>query len=122
VRVQYLADCDWICDVPARSFQPPPKVDSAVVRLTPRPIKMPAQDPRQLETLLKLGFATRRKMLRNNLQSLMEREQMAELLESLGLNPQARAEDLGLADWVALSNQMVSQSIQPLPSANQIGL
>jgi 16S rRNA (adenine1518-N6/adenine1519-N6)-dimethyltransferase len=116
VRVQYLADCDWICDVPARSFQPPPKVDSAVVRLVPRPIETPAQDPHQLETLIKLGFATRRKMLRNNLQSMMEREQMSELLESLGLNPQVRAEDLGLTDWVALSNQIVPVT------ANQIGL
>ncbi|MBW4465451.1 MAG: 16S rRNA (adenine(1518)-N(6)/adenine(1519)-N(6))-dimethyltransferase RsmA [Pegethrix bostrychoides GSE-TBD4-15B] len=116
VRVQYLADCDWICDVPARAFQPPPKVDSAVVRLRPRPIPTPADDPHQLETLIKLGFATRRKMLRNNLQSVMEREPMAELLESLGLNPQARAEDLGLRDWVRLSNQ-----IQP-GTAHQIGL
>ena len=117
VRVQYLADCDWICDVPARSFQPPPKVDSAVVRLRPRPIEQPAKDPRQLELLIKLGFATRRKMLRNNLQSVIERERLAELLESLGLNPQARAEDLGLADWVALSNQ-----IEPVSTVTQIVL
>ncbi|MBE9152537.1 16S rRNA (adenine(1518)-N(6)/adenine(1519)-N(6))-dimethyltransferase RsmA, partial [Coleofasciculus sp. LEGE 07092] len=38
VRVQYLADCQLICDVPAKAFSPPPKVDSAVVRLQPRPI------------------------------------------------------------------------------------
>jgi 16S rRNA (adenine1518-N6/adenine1519-N6)-dimethyltransferase len=106
VRVQYLAQCRWICDVPASAFKPPPKVDSAVIRLEPRPIEIPASDPQQLDTLVKLGFATRRKMLRNNLQSLIDRERLSQILENLNLNPQVRAEDLNLADWVALSNQL----------------
>jgi 16S rRNA (adenine1518-N6/adenine1519-N6)-dimethyltransferase len=67
VRVQYLATCEWICHVPAKAFYPPPKVDSAVVRLKPRPIATPAVNPRKLDMLVKLGFATKRKMLRNNL-------------------------------------------------------
>lgn len=71
VRVQYLADCEYICDVPAKAFYPPPKVDSAVIRLRPRPIEHPASNPAYLETLLKLGFASKRKMLRNNLQSVV---------------------------------------------------
>ncbi|MBD3882440.1 16S rRNA (adenine(1518)-N(6)/adenine(1519)-N(6))-dimethyltransferase RsmA [Phormidium tenue FACHB-886] len=108
VRVQYLADCQWICTVPAKAFQPPPKVDSAVVRLQPRSFQPAVQNPRHLETIVKLGFATKRKMLRNNLQSLVERDQLIPLLESLHLNPQARAEDLSVADWVALSNQIAS--------------
>ncbi|HEY9699200.1 MAG TPA: 16S rRNA (adenine(1518)-N(6)/adenine(1519)-N(6))-dimethyltransferase RsmA [Trichocoleus sp.] len=106
VRVQYLADCTWICDVPARSFEPPPKVDSAVIRLTPRPIQPTAQDPRHLDTLVKLGFATRRKMLRNNLQSVIERDRLSEILEGFQLSPQSRAEDLSLMDWIALSNKL----------------
>lgn len=106
VRVQYLAQCRWICDVPARAFKPPPKVDSAVIRLEPRSIQTPASDPQQLDMLVKLGFATRRKMLRNNLQSLIDRERLSQILENLNLNPQVRAEDLNLADWVALSNQI----------------
>ncbi|MFM7424106.1 MAG: 16S rRNA (adenine(1518)-N(6)/adenine(1519)-N(6))-dimethyltransferase RsmA [Elainella sp.] len=106
VRLQYLASCDWICDVPARAFQPPPKVNSAVIRLRPRPFEPAATDLQRLDTLVRLGFATRRKMLRNNLQSVVDREQLSDLLASLGLSPQARAEDLGVADWVALSNQL----------------
>jgi 16S rRNA (adenine1518-N6/adenine1519-N6)-dimethyltransferase len=106
VRVQYLASCEWICAVPAKAFQPPPKVDSAVIRLEPRTFQPAADNPRQLETLVKLGFATKRKMLRNNLQSLMERDRLIALLESLNLNPQARAEDLSVAEWVALSNRI----------------
>jgi len=106
VRVQYLADCEWICGVPARAFQPPPKVDSAVVRLTPRPTEPPANDPKRLDALVKMGFATKRKMLRNNLTSVIERDRLAQLLEELSLNSQVRAEDLSVANWVALSNRL----------------
>lgn len=106
VRVQYLAACRWICEVPAKAFQPPPKVDSAVVRLEPRQFELTATNPRQLETLVKLGFATRRKMLRNNLQSLVDRDRLTELLTAMNLNPQVRAEDLSVRDWVTLSNTL----------------
>lgn len=109
VRVQYLANCQWVCEVPARAFQPPPKVDSAVVRLQPRLFTPSANNPRQLDTLVKLGFATRRKMLRNNLQSLIDRDRLSQLLENLHLNPQARAEDLSVTDWVKLSNLITEQ-------------
>ncbi|CDM93443.1 16S rRNA (adenine(1518)-N(6)/adenine(1519)-N(6))-dimethyltransferase RsmA [Limnospira fusiformis KN01] len=108
VRVQYLAECDWICHVPATAFYPPPKVDSAVVRLRPRPIASPAQNPQLLETLVKLGFSTRRKMLRNNLKSQVEPQTLNQLLETLDINPQVRAEDLSLQQWVQLSNLLLA--------------
>lgn len=104
VRVQYLADCDWITTVPAKAFSPPPKVDSAVVRLRPRPFSLAATHPRHLETLVKIGFATKRKMLRNNLKSLIEGDRLLPLLEQLEIHPQARAEDVSLEQWVRLSN------------------
>lgn len=109
VRVQYLAQCELICDVPAKAFYPPPKVNSAVVRLHPQAIATPAQNPKYLERLVKLGFAKRRKMLRNNLTGEIDRDRLALLLENLKINPQARAEDLSLGDWVALSNTLMSQ-------------
>lgn len=109
IRVQYLADCELICEVPARSFYPPPKVDSVVIRLRPRIIDNPADNPRQLETLIKLGFASRRKMLRNNLKSIIELDRLNQLLEKLGFNPQCRAEDLRLEDWILLSNSIELQ-------------
>lgn len=106
VRVQYLAECELVCPVPAQCFSPPPKVDSAVVRLRPRQILPPATNPQKLETLVKLGFATKRKMLRNNLISVVEREELTQLLEQLEINPQARAEDLSVAQWVTLSDRL----------------
>jgi 16S rRNA (adenine1518-N6/adenine1519-N6)-dimethyltransferase len=106
IRVQYLASCELICDVPARSFYPQPKVDSVVVRLRPRTLEHPANNPRQLETLIKLGFASRRKMLRNNLQGSIKIAELTPILEELNFNPQCRAEDLSLEEWILLSNKI----------------
>lgn len=114
VRVQYLAACDFICDVPAKAFEPPPKVDSAVVRLRPRPLEIAATDPQALARFVAMGFATKRKMLRNNLKSVIDRDQLTQLLEQLNVNPQARAEDLSVAEWVALSNLLTSACV-PTP-------
>ncbi len=106
VRVQYLAECEFISDVPAKAFSPPPKVDSAVVRLRPRRLESVATDPKQLAQLVTLGFANKRKMLRNNLKSVTDRDRLTHFLEQLDVNPQARAEDLSLEQWVALSNSL----------------
>ncbi len=111
IRVQYLADAEFICDVVAKAFSPPPKVDSAIIRLKPRAIEHPAKDPKKLETLIKLGFSSRRKMLRNNLKSAIEIEPLNALLETLNINPQARAEDLSLKEWIELSNAFNSDKL-----------
>ncbi|MDJ1177416.1 16S rRNA (adenine(1518)-N(6)/adenine(1519)-N(6))-dimethyltransferase RsmA [Roseofilum sp. BLCC_M91] len=106
VRVQYLADCELICPVPAKAFYPPPKVESAVIRLTPRSLEQPALNPRHLEQIVTLGFSSKRKMLRNNLKSMIESDRLTPILEQLNINPQARAEDLSLENWVQLSNTL----------------
>jgi 16S rRNA (adenine1518-N6/adenine1519-N6)-dimethyltransferase len=104
IRVQYLAHCELVCPVLARDFSPPPKVDSAVVRLTPRKLDIAATSPKLLDNLVRLGFGTRRKMLRNNLQSAIDREELIPLLEKLDLSSEVRAEDLSLDQWIQLSN------------------
>ncbi|WP_019507940.1 16S rRNA (adenine(1518)-N(6)/adenine(1519)-N(6))-dimethyltransferase RsmA [Pleurocapsa sp. PCC 7319] len=106
IRVQYLASCEIICNVPAKAFYPRPKVDSVVVRLHPKIIANPADNPRQLETLIKLGFASRRKMLRNNLKSVVDPQNSTQILKQLNFNPQCRAEDLSLENWISLSNSL----------------
>ena len=106
IRVQYLASCELVCDVLARSFYPPPKVDSVVIKLRPRTVEHPANNPRQLETLIKLGFASRRKMLRNNLKSVIKLDNLNQILAELNFNPQCRAEDLSLENWILLSNNV----------------
>jgi 16S rRNA (adenine1518-N6/adenine1519-N6)-dimethyltransferase len=108
VKIQYLADCQFICDVPAAAFYPPPKVNSAVIRIIPRPPITPASDPKYLDRLLTMGFATKRKMLRNNLISEIDRDHLVQILESMGINGQVRAEDLAVAQWVALSEAVLA--------------
>jgi len=107
VRVQYLAECEFICDVPAKAFSPPPNVDSAVVRLRPRLLETQANDAKYLETIVKVGFSSKRKMLKNNLKSIVESDRLCLLLEQLKVNPQSRAEDLSVQQWVALSNILI---------------
>ncbi len=106
VRIQFLARVDWIADVPRQAFSPPPKVESAVVRLTPYALEDPGCNPRLLDQLVRSGFANRRKMLRNNLKGLIAAEQLSPLLTHLDLPATARAEALSLAQWIDLCNQL----------------
>ncbi len=113
VKVQYLADCEIFCDVPAKEFYPRPKVDSVVVKITPKKIDNPADNPKFLDSLIKLGFASRRKMLKNNLKSIIEPKKLTDLLTKLKINDQARAENLSVSEWINLSNglnQMIKES------------
>jgi 16S rRNA (adenine1518-N6/adenine1519-N6)-dimethyltransferase len=111
IRVQYLAHCELICPVPARDFSPPPKVDSAVIRLTPRRLDIEPTSPKVLDNLVRLGFGSRRKMLRNNLQGAIDREALTELLISMEINTEARAEDLSIEQWIHLSNLVGDRKI-----------
>ena len=118
IRVQYLAHCELICPVPARDFSPPPKVDSAVIRLTPRRLEIEPNSPKVLDNLVRLGFGSRRKMLRNNLQGAIDREALTELLISMGINTETRAEDLSIEQWIHLSNLVGDLKIVPaIPTA-----
>lgn len=104
VRMQYLADCELVCDVPSKAFYPPPKVDSVVVKLSSKTIDNPAKNTQLLGTIIKLGFSKRRKMLKNNLKALIATEELESLLTKIDVNPQSRAENLSVQDWINLSN------------------
>lgn len=106
VRIQYLADCQWICDVPRRAFSPPPRVDSAVIQLLPRVLPNNVSNAAFLSTLVSLGFANRRKMLRNNLKNCLDSDQLSQILTQLEINPLARAEDLSLSQWIDLAEKL----------------
>lgn len=104
VIVQATCAARRVLDAPARAFTPPPKVDSAVVRLEPRRDRPSPDRLRALETVTAAAFGQRRKMLRASLKPLGGEA----LVEAAGLDPQARAEVipvegfLGLADaWLA---------------------
>lgn len=101
VMVQYYCKVSWLFDVPPGSFDPAPKVDSAIVRLEPyHQLPHVAKNVATLEKLVAAAFGQRRKTLRNALKSLLEPEQM----DGLPVDTGKRAEALSVADFVALSD------------------
>ena len=100
VIVQATCKARRVMDVPARAFSPPPKVESAVVRLEPLAMR---PTPDRLDALQKItaaAFGQRRKMLRSSLK-LMGGEA---LIEAAGLDPQARAETIPVDGFLALAD------------------
>jgi 16S rRNA (adenine1518-N6/adenine1519-N6)-dimethyltransferase len=102
--VQVYGKPSIAASIPAGAFYPPPKVDSAVVRIEvlPEPVIAPAL----LDTffrLIKAGFSQKRKTLRNALGALLGREQAEALLSAAGIDPMRRAETLRLEEWGQLS-------------------
>ncbi|RME33597.1 MAG: 16S rRNA (adenine(1518)-N(6)/adenine(1519)-N(6))-dimethyltransferase RsmA [Gammaproteobacteria bacterium] len=100
VMVQYHCDCTRLFRVAPGAFTPPPRVESAVVRLVPRPPPLEATDPGLLGRLVTTAFGQRRKTLRNALRSLAPEE----LILDAGLDPLLRPERLSVEEFVRLSN------------------
>jgi 16S rRNA (adenine1518-N6/adenine1519-N6)-dimethyltransferase len=101
--VQLRYHVDYLRTVPASVFLPQPDVDSAFVRLTARaPDELPEHDPETFLRLVRRGFSQRRKQLRNLLRE--EVPNWDEASSVVGFEPRARAEELSLEQWVALSN------------------
>ena len=101
IMAQYLCRVEHLFNVPPEAFYPPPKVQSAIVRLTPRQeIPWEPCDVAQLRQVVQAAFAQRRKTLRNNLKGLID----STGLETLGVDPGARAETLELADFIRIAN------------------
>lgn len=89
--------------LPPSVFLPPPKVDSAVVVLTPRdPSEYPPCDGAAFRHFVKRGFAQRRKLLRKNIGD--EVADFPALCRALGVQETVRAEELSLAQWIDLTN------------------
>lgn len=104
VLAQHVCEVRRLFDVPPSAFVPPPKVTSAVARLTPRLRSQRLTDLRPLERVTAAAFGQRRKMLRGSLQTLFR--DPVPVLESLDLSPTARAEELSVSDFVRLSKAL----------------
>lgn len=101
VMLQYRFDMEKLIDVPADSFDPAPKVESAVVRLTPlHPLPHPARNETLFAEVVSRAFSQRRKTLRNTLKGMVSAEQLA----ALGINAGARAQELSVADFVRIAD------------------
>jgi 16S rRNA (adenine1518-N6/adenine1519-N6)-dimethyltransferase len=100
VMLQLVCRIEPLFEVPPGAFRPPPKVDSAVVRMLPLPPeRLPQADPARLYSVVRAAFSQRRKTLSNALKQVMD----AEAIRSADVDPKARAEVLSPADFVRLA-------------------
>jgi 16S rRNA (adenine1518-N6/adenine1519-N6)-dimethyltransferase len=103
VMLQYRYEMERLFLVPPGAFDPAPKVASAVVRMIPRPASaLAASDPVKLAEVVMKAFGQRRKMLRNTLREMIAEAELA----ALGIEPTARAEELGIAEFVRIANAL----------------
>lgn len=101
VMVQYRCQADELFFVPPSAFTPPPKVDSAVVRLIPHQTPpFVAKDEALFAQLVRQVFSQRRKTISNGVKSWLSREQIS----SIGIDPRSRPDNLSVADLVTLAN------------------
>jgi len=101
VMMQYYCDTELLFDVPPESFDPAPKVMSAIVRLVPHqqpPVEV--HDVAKLNRVVTEAFSQRRKTLRNSLKKLIPEAEIA----ALNIDPTLRAEMISLDDFARLSN------------------
>ena len=99
VMLQWRYQMEMLFIVPPTAFDPPPKVDSAIVRM--RPIASPlACEQARLEQVVTQAFSQRRKVIRNSLSSLFTEQQLI----AAGIDPQARPETISLEQYVALTH------------------
>ncbi len=107
IMVQYHCRVEHLFNVGPGAFNPPPKVDSAIVRLVPHEVlPFPARDHRQLERVVRDAFNQRRKTLRNTLKGLLD----ARAIEAAGVDGSLRPEQLDLAAFVRLADQLCEQT------------
>lgn len=110
IMVQYYCEVENLFEVPPTSFDPAPKVDSAIVRLVPyKDLPYKATNIKTLENLVNVAFQQRRKTLRNALKQLLA----PEVIEQLPIDTSARAEEISLSEYVATSNLLDSLVTSP---------
>jgi 16S rRNA (adenine1518-N6/adenine1519-N6)-dimethyltransferase len=109
---QFVCDAAIMMQVPASAFSPPPKIESAVVRLVPKPVQPDPALFAAMERLTAAAFGQRRKMLRGSLRGLGGQA----LLEKAGIAGERRAEMLSVAEFETLA-RMLLVSGAPMPKA-----
>jgi 16S rRNA (adenine1518-N6/adenine1519-N6)-dimethyltransferase len=106
VMLQYRFSMDSIIDVPPDAFRPPPKVQSAVVRMIPVTPEVVADDHAMFSELVRRAFTQRRKTLRNAVSGLIDEAG----IEEAGLDPGDRPETIGVAGFVRAANVIVRRA------------
>ena len=108
VVTQFYTRPEFVFEIPREAFQPPPKVTSALVtlRLPGQRPKLALKDEQRFLNFVKLSFSQKRKTLVNNLRPLAKPETIRAALASLSMRPDARAEQLTIAQLAGLFSQL----------------
>jgi 16S rRNA (adenine1518-N6/adenine1519-N6)-dimethyltransferase len=107
VMLQLRCSVQPLFRVPPGAFRPPPKVDSAIVRLTPLPTAaLPSVEFSVIERVVRAAFGQRRKTLSNALSDVLSTAE----IDAAGIDPRARAEQLAPSAFVALAQQLVNSA------------
>jgi 16S rRNA (adenine1518-N6/adenine1519-N6)-dimethyltransferase len=99
VMLQWRYDMELMFVVPPTAFDPPPQVDSAIVRMIPKRAPL-AVDGKRLEAVVQKAFSQRRKVIRNCVAGMFTEAQLVEA----GIDPGTRPETVSLEQYVALAN------------------
>ncbi len=101
IMVQYYCDVESLFIIKPEAFTPSPKVDSAIVKLTPHPHpRYELSDHESLKIIVRESFSQRRKTIRNALRKYLDES----AIRNAGIAPENRAENLEVSDFVALAN------------------
>lgn len=105
LSVQFYADIELVANVSKGSFSPPPSVDSAIVKLTPKKQIVPREIKDKFFKIIKAGFSQKRKILIGNLSKEfdMNQEEMIDLMKRIDAPLKIRAEELSLEQWLSLA-------------------
>jgi 16S rRNA (adenine1518-N6/adenine1519-N6)-dimethyltransferase len=112
VSVQYYAEAEIVDYVSQKSFYPAPKVDSAILKLTPNSMHQTNNgESEKIFKMVRAGFAGKRKQLVNNLASglKLNKELAEKKLQLSDIDPRRRAETLTLEEWQKLTETMFSR-------------
>ena len=106
VMAQYYCSVESLFIVGPESFDPAPKVDSAIVRMTPhKALPYPVNDIKMLEDMVRIGFQQRRKTLRNNYKGVLDTDDFS----ALNIDPTLRPERLDVEDFVRITNYVLKK-------------
>jgi len=103
VMLQWRYETEWLFDVPAAAFEPPPRVTSAVLRMAPKAAP-PQVDSALLSEIVTVAFSQRRKLLRHTLGRWLDRERA-----TMAFDVQRRAEEVAVDEYVTLAQRVGQQ-------------
>ena len=112
VRMQLMTNIRKICDVPPSSFSPPPKVYSSLVVFEPfsPELRLDIKLEKCIDKLLRISFNSRRKMIRNTLNSIFSEDDIEQLSESDDICFNLRPQDIPINKWIKLAEACINIS------------